>query len=77
MEQILEMSKPIIEATAAKHSITVEQLLGPRRQQTYVAARRECAERLRNELEMSYPKIGKVMNRDHTSILHLLKKVEA
>ena len=55
-----------------KHGISTEMLRCHRRDKALVAARRECCVELRT-LGLSLPNIGKLMNRDHTSVLHHLK----
>jgi len=47
-------------------------LLGRRREAPLVDERQRLAKLMRG-LGYSYPAIGKAMNRDHTSIIHLVK----
>ncbi len=49
------------------------QILSHRRDSKSVDARQKIAKALRL-LGFSYPSIGAVMNRDHTSIMHLCKE---
>jgi chromosomal replication initiation ATPase DnaA len=51
---------------------TRNEILSPRRQSELVDARQFIAKGLRAK-GYSFPKIGKVMNRDHTSIQNLVK----
>ncbi len=62
----------ILTSVCENHNITLNELLSPRRNRKFVLARKECARILR-ENGLSYPKIGKIMNRDHSSIVHLIK----
>jgi chromosomal replication initiation ATPase DnaA len=55
---------------AAGH--TRGQIEGHRRSKSLVDARQRIAQDLRS-LKFSYPQIGLVMNRDHTSIMNLCK----
>lgn len=66
------MTHPIIQETCFEFGITEELLKGQQRKRSLVDARQKCAKRLQ-ETGMSYPQIGKLMNRDHTSIMHLVK----
>ena len=55
------------------HSVLLEVVLSPSRTRRVVQARTACCLYLRT-LEMSYPEIGKVMLRDHASIMALIRK---
>jgi len=63
----------ILSATAWKYGCSVDLLLSRRRCKSLVKARREAAERLRYECDMSYPEIGEAMNKDHSTIQNLIK----
>jgi len=56
-----------------KYEMEYEDLLGKVKIQRYVDARAELSRILRRR-GLSYPQIGKVINRDHTSIIHLVRK---
>lgn len=58
--------------TAEKHGITVAEMLSPSRASHLVEARRDLAFALRARA-WSYPRIGKLMKRDHTTIMSLVK----
>lgn len=60
----------IIREVAAKYGRTVDELTGPLRWRSIAWARQEAMFRLRNETTLSYPDIGRRLNRDHTTILH-------
>lgn len=51
-------------------------ILSPRRQADLVDLRAHIARHLRAE-GLSYPAIGRVLNRDHTTILHMLTERKA
>lgn len=53
--------------------LTFAQVRGEGRTKDLVACRRELSAFLREKCGWSYPRIGKWMNRDHTSILNLLR----
>lgn len=53
---------------AARYGITIDELLGPGREQHVAAARKEAMQDSRR-LGLSYPVIGKLFNRDHTTVM--------
>lgn len=65
----------IIRIIAGKHGVSVADVKGPKRTKRLVAARHEAiiaAYRLRKDL--TSPQIGREFGRDHTTILHAVKK---
>ena len=64
--------KEIIEKVCNFWGITEEELFGKERTNLYVKARREVSRELR-KLGLSYPSIGKILKKDHTTIIHYLK----
>jgi hypothetical protein len=65
--------KYILREVAKRHNITIDELIGPRRVKRLVDARIEAYHLLR-ERGYTLPQIGNRMNRDHTTILHGLRK---
>ena len=61
--------KQIIAEVAKQHRVAVADILGQSRKAYIVAARREAMQRIRNELGYSYPQIGRIFDRDHSSII--------
>jgi chromosomal replication initiation ATPase DnaA len=61
---------------AYKYGYTVEDMLGPRRFKKMVAVRRECIVMLRAK-GYSTTEIGRIMNRDHSSIVTSLQTLAA
>lgn len=61
-----------IEAIAKAHCFTLEDILGPRKFKPLVAVRRKCIVMLR-EKGYSTTEIGRILNRDHSTICHALK----
>lgn len=53
--------------------IDPELIKSPCREKYLVDKRKKIAKLLR-EIGYSYPQIGKMMNRDHSSIIHLVKE---
>lgn len=65
-----------IEAIAKEHCFTVEDILGPRKFKHLVTVRRKCIVMLR-EKGYSTTEIGRIMNRDHSTICHALQMSKA
>jgi chromosomal replication initiator protein len=70
----LRRNKPaqdIIREVAKDHGLTVPELLGPSRRRKYAWPRQEAMLRMREETELSYPQIARLLRRkDHTTIWH-------
>lgn len=64
----------ILNQVCLEKGISIEQLLGKQRKSQFVNARKQCARSLR-ALNLSFPQIGKLMNRDHSSIIHYINPV--
>ena len=62
--------RDVIAAVAKFYGVTIDELTGPRRTAKLVDARWVAAKALQNRGKLSYPAIGRMMNRDHTSIMH-------
>lgn len=66
-------SKTIIRLVGLKHGVSVEDIIGPRRSRNIVAARHEAIRLVKSHMpHLAYPAIGRIFNRDHTSILFAL-----
>ncbi|HSG60998.1 MAG TPA: helix-turn-helix domain-containing protein [Pseudomonadales bacterium] len=65
-----------IEAIAKAHCFTLEDILGPRKFKPLVAVRRKCVVMLR-EKGHTMTEIGRILRRDHTTIVHALQKSKA
>jgi len=65
------MIQDTIYAICAKHKITKEKLLSRFRYRHLVAARKEVSEIL-EKAGYTYSDIGRALNRDHSTVLHLL-----
>lgn len=61
----------LIQDLAEQHRVTVRDLLGPSKEERLVFVRAKIAHALRRH-GYSFPRIGRVMKRDHTSIVHLV-----
>lgn len=70
-------ARQIIERTARHFQITVEDILGPKRDKDIVVPRQVAMYMLRNELHLSFPKIARELGRkDHTTAIHSIEKIE-
>jgi chromosomal replication initiator protein len=68
----------IIDATAEMFGFPVEQLISGSRRRPLVDARQIAMYVTRNMTELSFPDIGKAFgNRDHTTVMHAVRKIEA
>ena len=63
-----------IDAIAELHGYTVEDILGRSRPKQLVEVRRKCVVRMRSK-GYSTTEIGRIMNRDHSTIVHSLQKM--
>lgn len=66
----------ILTNVSRHYSVSVEDLKGKKRTQDIAMARHISIYIIRTMTEMSLPAIGKVFNRDHTTIINSLEKVE-
>lgn len=69
-------SDRIILMTARKHEITVEQIKSMSRKREFAWPRQECMYRMRRETSLSLPQIGRIFDRDHTTVIHAIRAVE-
>ena len=65
-----------IDAIAELYGYTLEDILGKSKLKALVAVRRKCVVWLRGK-GYSTTEIGRIMNRDHSTIVHSLQKVAA
>ncbi len=70
-------SKQVIERTAKHFQISMEDILGPKRDKDIVVPRQVAMYMLRSELHLSFPKIAHELGRkDHTTAIHSVEKIE-
>lgn len=65
----------ILHRVAAEFSLTVEDLIG-RRRDGNVLLPRQIAQYLCRQDGMSYPQIGRLMHRDHSTVMYSCRVVE-
>lgn len=66
--------RTIIEEVAAKYGVAVKEILSDRRARVLIPPRHEAMFRCVAETHLSLPAIGRVFNRDHTSIGHAVMR---
>ncbi len=70
-------AKQIIEKTAKYFHLSIEDILGPKRDRDIVVPRQIAMYMLRNELHLSFPKIARELGRkDHTTAIHSIDKID-
>lgn len=70
-------AKQIIERTAKHFHISLDDILGPKRDKDIVVPRQIAMYMLRSELHLSFPKIARELGRkDHTTAIHSVEKIE-
>lgn len=65
----------IISATTEVTGVTRIQIMSTRREREYVIARWMAMYVARETTTMSFPQIGRAMNRDHTSVIYGIKNI--
>lgn len=68
------MGRAILEDVARERLIAISEIVGTSRLAEVVKARHEVARRCRDELGYSLSKIGSLLRRHHTTILHATRK---
>ena len=66
--------KMIARQVCAKHGVDFDEVCSDRRIKRLVLIRHEIFYRLKVDLQMSYPQIAEKFNKDHTTILHGVRK---
>src|SRR3982750_710625 len=70
-------ARSIIERTAKHFHISIDEILGPKRDKDIVVPRQIAMYMLRSELHLSFPKIAHELGRkDHTTAIHSIEKIE-
>ncbi len=70
-------SRAIIERTAKHFHVSIEDILGPKRDKDIVVPRQIAMYMLRSELHLSFPKIAHELGRkDHTTAIHSIEKIQ-
>jgi hypothetical protein len=67
----------VIERVAEEEGFSLAELRSPQRLPELVIARRRAAVAARSETHASLPQIGRILNRDHSTVLHHLRRAGA
>ena len=67
----------IIIDTARKHMVAVDEIRSACKLRHVVSARWECAYRLRHELHIPYAAIGRILKKDHATIIHACRSYKS
>ena len=62
-------------AVARYYGVNADELKGKSRQKQIVGPRQIAMYLMREDAHLSTPEIGRVLNRDHTTVLHALKQI--
>lgn len=66
----------VVKGVADCYDLSLEQLLGKDRSKRISEARHAAMYLTRILGDLSYPQVGKIFNRDHSSVVYACKKVE-
>lgn len=66
----------ILRQEARANRVTVDYILGKKRDKRAISIRHYTMWRARTETDASFIKIGKIFNRDHSSVIHAYYKLE-
>jgi chromosomal replication initiator protein len=73
----MQLSKIVTRAVAQKHGISTIEIKSARQSKKIVTARNEAIYRIFCKTTFSLPLIGRLFNRDHTTIIHSLRRHKA
>ncbi len=69
-------AKLVVERTAKYFEVSIDEILGPKRDKDIVVPRQIAMYMLRSELHLSFPKIARELGRkDHTTAIHSVEKI--
>lgn len=77
VEELRVEAEDYINPILSKYNVTWEQVFKHNRSPLFILARQEICVRLRDKLHWSYPKIGRLFNRDHATILNSIRRYKA
>ena len=70
-------AKRIISLVSKRYGVAQDDIYGRKRQQQICHARNVCMYIIKKELDLSYPAIGKMFNRDHSTIISSCAVIES
>lgn len=69
-------ARKIIQAVAAEYGVTFAEIVSPRRSRQLVAARQEAVWRVKKQTLLSFPMMGRLFRRDHSTCYTSYQAVE-
>lgn len=66
----------VLRDVANRNGVPVEEILGSRRTSRVAKARHEAIWRVKNATNWSLPRVGRMFHRDHSSVLHAIRRME-
>ena len=75
--ELLKSAEVFIEDVSRRQSIAASDLLGKSRKADLVLVRHWVAYTLKEKFNLSYPAVGKILNRDHTTIIHAHNRIKS
>jgi chromosomal replication initiation ATPase DnaA len=75
--RVKEFCRRAIEEAADEYDISVMEIMGKRRHKSIAWARQSAMWRIRMATSLSLPQIGRMFDRDHTTVLHAIRAHEA
>lgn len=70
-------ARRIVQEVCAETGVSPQQILSPVRTRHIVRARQFAQWRIYREVGISLPAIGRMFDRDHTSVLHSIRRIDA
>ncbi len=71
----LERAARIIEAVSTLSGFTVDRLVGPSREAPLAWERHVAMWLIRQHTGLSFPQIGRLFNRDHSTVVHAVRRI--
>jgi len=68
-------ARKIVKAVSAAYEVRTAELYGPLRTARLVRPRQVAMYLIRRQTKLSLPQIGMILNRDHTTVIHGIKRV--
>ena len=70
----LDLYQDLLHPIVERHKIELRHIVGPDRHASVTAARHACFRVLREQAKLSFPEIGRLMDRDHTTVMSALRR---
>lgn len=70
-------SDKVLDVVSKTYGVSIDDMIGPSRKTIYTWPRHIAMYLLNIDFSLSFPTIGKIFNRDHTSVLHACERIKA